>query len=128
MMARALVVVLAGCGGNSTTHNDGIDGGGGNGSCTISLLHAGVMIGSYCEDFTGSYYAGSQGMVSCNNLSGTYSTSACSRTGSLGSCTEGNGNLADTQTFFSLPDGSGYTSSEAEALCSNENGSWTPPG
>jgi hypothetical protein len=108
----AALVVLAGCGGGVVTTGP---------SCTG--MSAGIHV---CMDYVGGSTAELQQLqTACaSNFAGTWSSGACSRSGSVGGCSATAG---DVEVIAWLYSSSGVTSDQAKQSCAQANQNYVQP-
>lgn len=106
---------------DSAAASDTSTGGGSStvyGSCTVTLAKT-----STCREYTGSKYAAGSATTGCP--AAQWSSAACPRSGSVGSCVTDAGAATENTQFFY-----GYSAAEVASLktnCTNGGGAWHEP-
>jgi hypothetical protein len=101
---------------------------GGTGSSTLAgtcnVSSAGICYTYYCVDQSVCSALAQSGPQSCESESGTWSTSACSTAGSVGSCRMPASTGDTVVTYYST---SGATTATVQQACTSAGGTFTNP-
>ena len=111
-----LLVWGGGCGSGSS----GNDGGGG-GSCTS--VQGSCTVAAGCIEYA-NYPSTAGAQTACTQNGGTFSSSACSRSGAVGGCRQMVSSLCNTTWYYTS---SGLSAAQVQAACSASGTTFVSP-